>query len=66
MVAPPRISSEPDFSNGVFNGTNTASYTRTRTLVVDSSATILGSGVGKYTATISGVTIPYFGWGAPY
>ena len=46
-------------------GNETASYFRARTLVAD-TATISGSGVGKYTAVISGVTIPYFGWGAPY
>lgn len=42
------------------------SYLRTRTFVVDGAMTFQGSGVGKYTATISGVTIPYIGWGAPY
>lgn len=47
-------------------GNETASYFRTDTLVVNDSMTVQGSGVGKYTATISGVTIPYFGWGAPY
>lgn len=46
-------------------GNEIASYFRARTLVAD-TATISGSGVGKYTAVISGVTIPYFGWGAPY
>lgn len=46
-------------------GNEVASYFRARTFVAD-TATISGSGVGKYTATISGVTIPYFGWGAPY
>ena len=47
-------------------GDETASYFRARSMVVDSSMTLLGHGVGAYTATISGVTIPYFGWGAPY
>ena len=46
-------------------GNEVASYFRARTFVAD-TATISGSGVGKYTAVISGVTIPYFGWGAPY
>lgn len=46
-------------------GSEVASYFRARTLVAD-TATISGSGVGKYTAVINGVTIPYFGWGAPY
>lgn len=46
-------------------GNEIASYFRARTFVAD-TATISGSGVGKYTAVISGVTIPYFGWGAPY
>lgn len=55
-----------DFANSVFSGTDTASYVGCNTLVVNGAATINGSGVGKYTATISGVTIPYFGWGAPY
>ena len=55
-----------DFSNDVFSGRSTANYCEANTLVVKNSATILGSGVGKYTATINGVTIPYFGWGAPY
>ena len=47
-------------------GNETASYFRTNTLVVNNSVTLMGSGVGKYTAVINGVTIPYFGWGAPY
>ena len=46
-------------------GNEVASYFRARTFVAD-TATISGSGVGKYTAVINGVTIPYFGWGAPY
>lgn len=41
-------------------------YFRTRTMVVDSSMTLLGYGVGNYTAVINGVHIPYFGWGEPY
>ena len=55
-----------DFSDDVFSGRSTANYGEFNVLVVNNSATIMGSGVGKYTATISGVTIPYFGWGAPY
>lgn len=47
-------------------GNETAEYLRARTMVVDSSMTLFGHGVGAYTAVISGVTIPYFGWGAPY
>lgn len=46
-------------------GSEWATYLRARTLVAD-NFTFNGSGIGKYTATISGVTIPYIGWGAPY
>ena len=46
-------------------GNETASYFRARTLVAD-TMTLLGYGVGNYTAVINGVHIPYFGWGAPY
>lgn len=51
--------------NSAKNGGEWASYFQTRTLVAD-NFTFNGSGIGKYTATISGVTIPYIGWGAPY
>lgn len=51
--------------NSAKNGGEEASYFRARTLQC-SNLTVNGSGVGKYTATINGVTIPYFGWGAPY
>lgn len=47
-------------------GDETASYFRASTLVVDNSVTLMGHGVGNYTATINGVTIPYWGWGPPY
>ena len=47
-------------------GNETASYFRASTLVVDNSVTLMGHGVGNYTATINGVTIPYWGWGPPY
>lgn len=42
------------------------SYMKIYTLVVPNSMTFQGSGVGKYTAIVSGVHIPYIGWGAPY
>lgn len=41
------------------------SYFKANTIVC-TNMTFNGSGIGKYTATISGVTIPYIGWGAPY
>lgn len=47
-------------------GGETASYFRTDTLVINDSFTFGGSGIGRYSATINGVTIPYIGWGAPY
>lgn len=46
-------------------GNEWADYFKARTLQC-TNMTIAGSSVGKYTAVINGVTIPYFGWGAPY
>lgn len=55
-----------NFNNAVnpYSGSH-PNYFETRTLVC-TNMTFNGSGIGKYTATISGVTIPYIGWGAPY
>lgn len=52
--------------NDAQNASRGIGYLKTDTLVVDDSMTFNGSGVGKYLAEISGVHIPYIGWGAPY
>ena len=46
-------------------GNEWADYFKARTLQC-TNMTIGGNSCAAYTATINGVTIPYFGWGAPY
>lgn len=51
--------------NSAKGGGEWADYLKARTFQC-TNMTIGGNSCAAYTATINGVTIPYFGWGAPY